>query len=167
MKDLKEILNEMYERNISLLNYTEAKNAGLLTINLAVLIFFNEISSKKVECLIKISVIFFVSSIIVNIISFIPKGKVKLRNKKELPIWKNNLLFYMNYTEGSINLKKIYKALIKRYGITGSNYDNYTKDLIEQIVTYSRIIKRKNGYFFLGSSLTIFGLITFLLFYLI
>jgi len=167
MQDLKEILNEMYERNISLLSYAEAKNAGLLTINLAILIFLTESSNNKIECLFKISMIFFALSIICNIISFLPKGKLELKREKKLPIWEKNLLFYMSYTEGASSLKAFYEALKKRYGIPKGKYDKYTRDLLEQVVTYSRIIKRKNDYFYIGFWFTISGIFSFLLFYFI
>lgn len=64
-----------------------------------------------------------------------------------------NLLFYKNLED--LNQKSLIESLNERYDLDISYSDNYSYDLATQVLSIATLVRRKNAFFSVSSSVTI------------
>ncbi|MEC2196345.1 hypothetical protein DKG78_01095 [Bacillus amyloliquefaciens] len=151
-------LKELYQDFNEWLKFSEAKNAGLLTFNGALLFGATEYVQQlhgKLSLGLKICLILLILNLLINLYSFKPSKGIKSKNNC-ICINQNhlkNLLFYKNLKD--LNQKSLIQSLNERYDLDISYNDNYSYDLATQVLSIATLVRRKNKFFSVSSSVTI------------
>ncbi|MED4559638.1 hypothetical protein P9283_21055 [Bacillus subtilis] len=159
-------LKELYQDFNEWLKFSEAKNAGLLTFNGALLFGATEYVQQlhgKMSLGLKTCLIILIINLLINLYSFKPSKGVKFKNNCNCmnQNYLNNLMFYKNVE--NLNQQSLIKSLNERYGLDISYNDNYSYDLATQVISIGTLIKRKNKLFSVSSTITILVVILYII----
>jgi hypothetical protein len=146
------------------LKFAEAKNLMLITFNAASIYGTSKIFDGSwtanypwVKYVAFVSIVLFVFSAVVCVMSFIPSVKIlkggEFTSNREKNIW-----FYETLKEMD-NVK----VLQELYGSTATSFSRAEEDLAEQVIQNSKIASRKYAYFTVAAWLAISGYVTIVL----
>ncbi|MCQ9207992.1 MAG: DUF5706 domain-containing protein [Omnitrophica bacterium] len=144
------------------LKFAEAKNAALLVFDTAILVGLVSIVSTNnglhqyVQYYLYFCMFFIVSSIILSLLSFIPKLKMPFLYQSQRHFSQDNVLFFGHIAKYGI---KEYLELL--YSQNNAKYDKkdlFQENLAGQIIINSRIALLKYKLFEIGVWLTIIGI---------
>ncbi|MED4990111.1 hypothetical protein ETC01_00705 [Geobacillus sp. NFOSA3] len=149
-QDSQKILTDLYSDIREWLKFAEAKNAALLTFDSACLFtllrYQDVVFPKKdgyANLFFTISLIIILISIIILMISFLPKRfKKGLKNNEHSHPFSKNLLYYGDIVKYSP--QRFLASIFHKYNIDNFDKNNkYFNDLCTQIISLSRISVRK------------------------
>lgn len=146
------------------LKFAEAKNAALLIFNNAIafgllnILDKNYITSQYIRYYLYLSLCFLVLSIVISLLSFIPKIKIPSISQSEKSSGKDNMIFFSHIAKHST---KEYLNLL--YGQHNETYDKenlFQENLTEQIIVNSQIALSKYRFFEIGIWFTLAGIVS-------
>lgn len=154
IKNVEEFFSTQLERTNYWLSFAEAKNAGLLAINIAIIGILMEkgeiLEMGRVAVLLCL-----LASSIICIVSFYPNMKSKEKKKKEQTSEAKNLVFYRDIAEFESEAKYTAKVLDDYFGINREDTDATNRDdvsalsadLAAEVFINSKITVRKYSTF--------------------
>ena len=139
---MKDFLIEQLERTNYWLSFSEAKNAALVALNIAIIAVFTQVDILGMV-LQSVFCIFFLASTLCCLISFSPNLKNKADEQNVEFIKNCNLIFYGDIAK--LSDSDTYLSCVKnRYKFEFDENEKYLfKDLAEEIVINSQIAVRK------------------------
>lgn len=154
IKNVEEFFSTQLERTNYWLSFAEAKNAGLLAINIAIIGILME--KGKILEMGRVAVLLcLLASSIICIVSFYPNMKSKEKKKKEQTSEAKNLVFYRDIAEFESEEKYTAKVLDDYFGINREDTDATNRDdvsalsadLAAEVFINSKITVRKYSTF--------------------
>lgn len=135
---MKEFLEKQLERTNYWLSFSEAKNAALVALNIAIIAVFMQVDVLGIVWQVSLCILFLVSTSLC-LISFSPNMRNKADNRSIDAIENCNLIFYGDIAK--ISDSDIYISCVKaRYDFSlVENEKKLYKDLAEEIVINSQI----------------------------
>lgn len=165
---MKDFLKEQLERVNYWLTFAEAKNGGLIAINIAIVAVTIQIKAFSLSLTAIICCLFLISSII-SLLSFYSnlRNKIKSPKKKIGNIDELNLLFYKDVAQ--INNSDIYLRLLeKRYNLAIEEKNSLIyRDFIVEIIVNSEIAVYKFNMFNKAMLVDVFSVCVFIIGFII
>ena len=160
-------LSDILTRAIDWVKYAEAKNAAIIVFDSSILVALITLSSGKENNLllpnwyVTLSTILLICAAVSSLISFIPiLAKFKIKNDDGTDITKINPLYFGDIAK--FDEVTYLSLLANRYGPL--LYDNYNKDIANQIIINSKIAVRKLNIFTIALWLNLFVFLSSLIF---
>lgn len=165
-----EHLKYVWEQVDKWLSFAEAKNAGLIAFNIALISIIvekiinsdaikNGIICDKAICL--VAMILLVASMLLNLYSFLPDLTSSLKKKQNSSIKELNLLFFSDIAQ--LNSKSDFLEMTDRKYFNKDDIDNkfseLEEDLASEILINSKITNRKYKLFRKSVWLDVLGII--------
>lgn len=154
---LLEELRNIYQINKDQLIFAESKNGALLVFNMAALSVFIGTAAHIVFEI--VSVVCFVISCIISILSFAPQT-YSIRNIDKIDEDNSSIIYFRNIA--SYNADKYLATLCKQMACPSVCYSDYliASDYAQEIIVLAKITVLKNRAFQIARRINIFALLT-------
>lgn len=143
LEELHSFFEKQLERTNYWLSFAEAKNAALIALNVAMIAFLAELKTES-SVFRAILLVLLAVSCIISMVSFWPNTNSRIR-KKETNVPHDNLVFWGDIA--ALKGEKQYIDLVVERYFPGmafdEEHDKLSYDLVSEIITNSKIAKRK------------------------